>query len=344
MSLENTTKLTSPTIQLLVQQEAVTFFLTFNLLVCGEIIGVLGIVGNVINIVAFTKEGLQDSVNITLSALAVSDIGALLTQMVVNICFSPFWNGADIQYSSLVVFSTMFFYPREYFVRVSGLITAFATSERCMCVLLPLKVKGIITRKVAAVVVGSIFVVISAYMFPPYYVTYFDWGLDTKRNQTKILLLYRNNPETVLRVSYLITDMFVPYATFFILILCNAVIVVRLRSSWRWRRTVTSGKHSGSKEISGKEKKLVKMLTTVSIIFLLCLTPQSAMLTALGIVRELKINGPYFDLSLLVYSFTFLLETINCSVNIIVYYNMSSKFRERIQTWLPCLRRAKDIS
>ncbi|KAH9509464.1 hypothetical protein Btru_045943 [Bulinus truncatus] len=66
-------------------------FLTFNFVICAELIGCFGIVGNILNIVHFTKQGLQDSINITLTTLAVSDIGYLLFQIPFYIFFGyPF--------------------------------------------------------------------------------------------------------------------------------------------------------------------------------------------------------------------------------------------------------------
>ncbi|XP_055873617.1 FMRFamide receptor-like [Biomphalaria glabrata] len=335
MPTGNVTKTFTATTQGLVNPDIVTFFLTFNLTICGNVLGILGILGNVVSLANFLKDGVQDSVSITLSALVFSDIGALFTQMFINVLISPFWNNIDHPFYTFSIVSALLVYPREYFIRVSGIITVFATFERCLCVIIPFRVKRIITRDVAIIVNMCIFLVTFLYLFPPYFVTYLDWREDERKNKSLIVIVYRDNAESVLKVSYMVTDLFLPYCTFFVLIVCNTVIVVTLKSKSKWRQSVT--KSSEKQDISTKEKKLVLMLVTVSTIFIGCLFPQSAMLTAVGVVRELKLNGLYFDVSLLVYSFTFLLETINCSVNIIVYYNMSSKFRDRLQEWFPCL-------
>ncbi|KAI8786132.1 FMRFamide receptor [Biomphalaria glabrata] len=337
MSSENSTT----NLQVFLNPDILHFFLTFNLMICGNVIGVLGILGNVLNIANFAKDGMEDTVSITLSALAVSDVGALVVQMFINVLSNSFWTDVDHPFLTMSILSALLVYPREYFVRVSGLITVFASFERCLCVVTPLRVKRIITRNVAITVNTSIFIVLLLYLYPTIAFIYFDWGVDSRRNRSVIVVFYRDNAESVFTVSYAVADLFLPYCTFFLLILSNMVIVTTLKSKSKWRQSVTGSRfsHDSNKGmISTKEKKLVVMLVKISTIFIGCLFPQSALFTAVGLVREMKLNGLYFDLTRMVYSFTFLLETINCSVNIIVYYSMSSKFRKRIQLWFPSLR------
>ncbi|KAK6959149.1 FMRFamide receptor [Biomphalaria glabrata] len=317
------------------------FFMTVNLVVLAEMIGYGGIVANIINILNFKKQGLQDSVNVTLTALAVSDFGALFCQSLINLLFSPFWKNVELPFYSSSIFAMLFFYPHGYFIRVSGFITAFAAFERCLCVVFPLKVKSIITKDVAVAVNVLIFIILLLYLFPEYYVSYPDWIYIPAFNRSVLTIFYRDNAEYILTVTNIVNDLFVPYITFFVLIICTAVIVYKLKAKAKWRRSISGGmKSSGlSKvELSSKDKKAVVMLTVVSVIFIICLTPQCVLMTVIGVKQELKVEGPLWDVSLLIYSFTSLLETVNCSVTIIVYYNMSTKYRETIQAWFPiCL-------
>ncbi|KAH9504911.1 Cytochrome P450 2B2 [Bulinus truncatus] len=306
------------------------FFLTFNLLICAELIGCLGIVGNVINIMNFTKQGLHDSVNVTLTSLAVSDIGSLLFQLMVDVS----WGYTDLPFTSSA--GVLFFSPHCYFTRVSGYITAFAAFERCLCVVLPLKVKTIITRKVALLFNSVLFTVLLLYLFPVYYVSYLDVKYNPRTNRSVLTFVSRNNAEMVLSVSFFTNDLILPYISFLILIVCTAFIIARLRSKAQWRHSVTVAntlQSSSSKEkiFSSKEKKTIVMLTTVSVLYVALMTPGCAMITAVGFVRELQAEGKYFDLTMLVCSFTSLLETINCSVNTLVYYKMSSNYSR--STW-----------
>ncbi|KAK0056308.1 psychosine receptor [Biomphalaria pfeifferi] len=313
------------------------FFNTFNLLIVGEVIGILGIIGNVFTIRNFYKQGFRDTVSVTLTALALSDIGALVTQQGYNIMVNPWLSKMDLDFALYSMVAVFFFYPNGYFIRVSGLITAFASFERCVSVTLPLKVRLLFSRKVVLIVNVLIFFLVSIYLFPLYYFycVQFVYVFNPLTNRTLYTLKYRENADIVLHVSYLLVDLAVPYFTFLVTIVSAVVIIVQLRSKAKWRSAVVSGKTQGEKsDALPKEKRTSVMLVTVSLIFIVCLIPHSAVLTALSFVKELKLGGPYFNIAFLCYTFTFLMETINCSVSILVYYKMSTKFRTTAQEML----------
>ncbi|XP_059159479.1 uncharacterized protein LOC131943397 [Physella acuta] len=218
--------------------------LAFNHIICGEIIGLFGIVSNIINIIVFVKQGFDETVNITLTSLAISNIGALVSLQLYNIMANPWMTKAELSFLPIDIAAYAAFYPHNYFIRVGGFITAFASLERCMCVVLPLTFKNIITKKVVITANVVIFLATSFNIFPAYYVGELSNVFSAKLNKTVIGLSFR-----------------------------------------------------------------------------------SAILTAAAIVRGLGIRGTYFQLALVLYSFAFLMETLNSSVNVFVYYNMSGRYR-----------------
>ncbi|KAH9495344.1 hypothetical protein Btru_017483 [Bulinus truncatus] len=313
--------------------------MVFNLLICGEIIGLLGIVANIINIRIFAKQGFQDSVNVTLTALAFSDLGALISLQMTTLLTNPFVFGAPLSFSPVEVIGMVSFYPHSYFIRVSGFITAFAAFERCLCVVLPLKVKKIITCRTAVVVNVSIFLVITLNLVTPYYYVYFSWTFYPFLNRSVLGVSYRDGWEAAFGISYFITDLLEPYLTFFLLITFTIILTLKLKTKASWRKSATGSSSNSKNNLSTKEKRLVVMLTTVSIIFIVCLIPQSAILTAVSIEQELNAKGAYFDVALMIYCFAYLMESICSSVNIIVYYKMSTKYRDTVTEMLASFRK-----
>ncbi|CAL1537211.1 unnamed protein product [Lymnaea stagnalis] len=311
-----------------VNPDVLSFFMVFNLLVCGVVLGLFGICGNIANIRVFVKQGFHDSVNITLAALAVGDIGALVTLQATNIMTNPWFLGADLPFSPLDVVRLISFYPHSYFIRVCGFVTAFAAFERCLCVVAPLRVKGIITVRVAVVVNVLIFTITLFNVFPPYYFAYFDWTFSPRANRSILAVAFRQDADVAFSMSYFITDLAVPYITFVALISCTLVIIIKVKAKAAWRKSVSSSRLSSGGKVSNKETRLVQMLTAVSLIFIVCLIPQSSILTAVAINQDLSASGEHFDIALLCYCIAFLMETVNSSVNIIVYYKMSSRYRE----------------
>ncbi|XP_059149099.1 N-formyl peptide receptor 2-like [Physella acuta] len=310
-----------------VSQSVLDFVLLVNLdLLCG-VIGLLGIAANLANLKVFLRQGFKDQVNLTLAALAVSDLGALVTLEGYNVLVNPWLAKADLPFLPLEVQSLAVFYPHNYFTRVRGFLTAFIAFERCLCVTLPLKVKTIITRKVTFSYITIIYFIMIINVFPNYYMTYYDWK--NVKNRTVWGIFYRPNKDAVFNISFFVTDFFIPLLSFFIVIICTAITAWTLRSKLQWRKSVsmTTDKPAAPQ----KEMKVVRMITVVSAIFIVCFLPFSMILTSRAVVTEMKINGRFWNLVLLVGSVAFVLETINCSISLLVYYNMSTKFREHLQ-------------
>ncbi|KAH9490710.1 hypothetical protein Btru_032849 [Bulinus truncatus] len=299
----------------------------------GEIVGLLGIVANVVNVVVFSRMGFGDTVNISLTALAVSDIGALVTLQWFNVIVNPWFLSLDLPFLPLEIQSLTAGYPHNYFVKVTGFITAFVAFERCLCVTLPFKVRRLITKNLALVFNVTVFFVIALTMFPVYYTAYYDWKFDLKLNKTVLGIFYTPNINDVLGPSLFLTNFAVPLIAFSVIIICNIVIGFRLKRAAIWRQA-TSGAAmmtaTPGAEVSLKEKKMVVMIVTVSVIFIVCFIPSSALLTARAIVPQLSISGVYSNINWIVATCALEMETVNSSITIVVYYRMSTKYRETL--------------
>ncbi|KAI8752922.1 FMRFamide receptor [Biomphalaria glabrata] len=300
-------------------------FNSINLFACAQVVGVFGIVANILNIRLFRKQGYQDGVNITLTALALSDIGALVNMLVYITMLNPLIdeNGVTVSKGAIGYVS---FFLHEYFIKVSSLIITFAAVERCLCVALPLKVKRMITAKLAIAVNGVIFIVMCLYLFVHFHIMFLSWDLLPETNQTVLRFHYKSIRVMYLPTAYYATDIFLPYCTFLVLISCSAIIFVKLKSKSKWRQSNSSW---GDKSVSlmYKERKTAKLFMLVSVTCVVLLLPYYLMFTCTAFMRELAFDGAQSVIGFLVSSFTIQLETINCSITLFIYYDMSSKFR-----------------
>uniref|UniRef100_A0A2C9L0V7 G-protein coupled receptors family 1 profile domain-containing protein n=1 Tax=Biomphalaria glabrata TaxID=6526 RepID=A0A2C9L0V7_BIOGL len=261
----------------------------FTVFVC-----LFGIAANIVNIPLFRKLGYQDGVNVTLTALAISDLGGLIFELVYSILMNPYILEIDLVVSKVVIgFITGFMF--EYFTRVSGVITAYAALERCLCVTWPLKVKTIITNKVSVAVNWSIFIIYSMYLFPQIFTSYFDWTYVPERNKTVYVIYFNSRRAEVFPVTYYVTDVLVPYSTYIVLITCCTTLFVKLKSKAKWRQQVSS---SGEKisYITSKERKSARMFMAVSFMAVVLLLPHSLFFSAMIFIRALALDGAYSDL------------------------------------------------
>ncbi|XP_005092081.1 uncharacterized protein LOC101852828 [Aplysia californica] len=128
-----------------------------------------GIIFNIINIIVFLKQGLKDTVNITLFGLAISDTGSLMGLLWMSICFNPALVNSGIPFDHEDIQYLTAGWPHVIFARITSWITAFVTFERCLCIALPLKVKTIITPRRAVIVVVSIYLIMIACIAPVFY-------------------------------------------------------------------------------------------------------------------------------------------------------------------------------
>ncbi|CAG5131889.1 unnamed protein product [Candidula unifasciata] len=122
-------------------KETMTTIVTINIVALVGVISMFGIACNVINILVFCKQGFSETTNISYTALAISDLLTLVTTM----CLSFLWNPLFLNSGLPLVFKDiqMTFAALSYacFTNITGMVTAFATFERCMCVVWPLKLK-----------------------------------------------------------------------------------------------------------------------------------------------------------------------------------------------------------
>ncbi|KAK6995041.1 hypothetical protein BgiMline_011690 [Biomphalaria glabrata] len=299
----------------------------FTVLVC-----LFGIAANYLNISLFRKLGYQDGVNVSLTALAISDMCGLILELVYSVVLNSYILEKDLVVSKVVI-GYITGYTFEYFTRVSSVITAYAAVERCLCVTWPLKVKSLITNKVSVVVNGGIFILYSMYLFPQFLITYFDWTYVPERNKTIYFIYFNSWRAEVFPVTYYVTDMLLPYSTYIVLITCCTTLFLKLKSKAKWRQLVSSSCDKVS-HVNRKELKSARMFMTVSFMCVVLLLPHSLIFSATIFIRALALSGTNSDLSRVISTFTIFLKISYSSFTIFIYYNMSTKYRLEFQKML----------
>ncbi|CAL1540386.1 unnamed protein product, partial [Lymnaea stagnalis] len=297
------------------------------LLFLGEIFAIFGIAANIINIAVFVRQGLSETINISFASLSASNIGALVTFQWYSVCVNPWFLRADIPFLPMDIQTLTAGYPHNYFSRVAGFITAFVAFERYLCVVVPLKVRRIITKRLTIVFNIGVYVVMVMNSFPVYYVSRFDWKFEPIANKSLYGLIYAPNRHNVMRVSYFITDFIVPFSAFFVVIFCTINLGVTLKTKAVWRKSVSRPVSTSGDDMGTKEQKVVLMITTVSVLFIVSFLPLSLLLVARAVVPDLGFGGKDLNLAVLLASVALLMETVNASVSSLVYFKMSTKFR-----------------
>ncbi|XP_059157419.1 galanin-like G-protein coupled receptor npr-9 [Physella acuta] len=301
-------------------------------------IAVIGSVGNVISIIAFTKQGLKDSVTICLLVLAMSDLGSLLFMIWEAVCLNPLLVATDLPYDVLDVHYLTAALPHGICIRVAWWTTCVIAIERCLCVTQPLRVKVIITPRrtcVALLVVtlvscGCVSLLLASAPFGPRF--------SPSKNRTIYARTFNEKSYMIDRVGYLLNVTW-QFAAFLTNVLCTALTVYQLKAQSVRRRRLTQGAVAGQKEaLTSRDLKIVKMVVSMSLVLIVCGLP-SCVNFAMELVfsPRYSITGVYSHLDYVIWSGVFTLEAIHSSVNFFVYYTMNVRFKSAVEGMFSCL-------
>ena len=322
------------------------FQLSLSLLVSlSLVVNICGVTGNILIIIVYSKMGFSDSTNISLVALAISDIGSVLPTAcgcVLTLCSLYEQLPVSLQVVRLV--ST---WPHIAMTRVTTFITCFISLERCLCVMIPLKIKRIITAR------RTVFILVLIYIanIPPVSMIYFKWTLSWKffASHNKTLLgqvVTKNNPliNAITKAGATYYCSFLPIGTCIFVTICTMHLTISLRRSKKWRDTITSSAASGDDKTKqdvnkpaksgapssiSKEERTVRIVIAVAVTFVASMLIHIATIIAGHVEKDWSSGGPYSKYHRLVWTMADLSENINASINVIIYYKMSSKFREQ---------------
>ena len=300
-------------------------------LVLNPTLGTAGVCVNLINAAVFLKQGLLDGVTINFFILSISD-GLFAVASVVGstgfivefILKTHDGLGGSVIDAQLVYWGALFAAPITQ--TISVIVTVVIAVVRCFSVVMPLKVKSILTtkRQVAAILV------LSAIPTSVYF-----WAFNPLRP------LYVSNPQTNVTVAayfvgahwaaYIVVRNTTFFGGFVIIGVCSVVLSVSLKRSSKFREASSSGKEKTGSDPERKSKdkrrdaRVVQMVMMVSAAYIVC-----SLIPFIYLVLFLTLFGmgsSYGNLNdfLLTLSESGILT--NGIVNIFIYYFYSSRYR-----------------
>jgi hypothetical protein len=116
-------------------------------------------------------------------------------------------------------------------------------------------------------------------------------------------------------------------SSFVAVIVFTVLLVVQLKRKSKWRMTANEDK-SASESASTRERKTMTMVAMIATVLIVCYTPGVALSMVTFFEPEFNIVGSFKNIFLVLWSIAFVLEAVNSSINIILYYKMSTKYKE----------------
>ncbi|GFN95734.1 chemosensory receptor a [Plakobranchus ocellatus] len=318
-----------------------------------QIVNIFALLGNILNVAVFVRLGFSETVNISLIALALSDLLSVALCIWAVLCYWPyFWDSSGLPFNAINISVLTVAALRAYTTRTVACITAFISIERCLCIAAPSKVKRIITSSFTL----TAMIVIALITIGPYFlVTYisykFAWVFYPHLNATILDVIPVTSRSAVLMEKIVMTFCGVvqPVAAFVIVVLCTIFIIVQLQKAASWRKSVTSaGRQRGDNSRtrpappkaavkssnSSKEEDLARMVVAIATNFIVCFTPTCALLFGTAALEELSLFGIYRRMFVVLMMISFLAESTSASLNILIYYNMATKYRSTLRQLL----------
>ncbi|GFN93132.1 chemosensory receptor a [Plakobranchus ocellatus] len=304
-----------------------------------QMINLSGLVTNILSIIVFTRLGFSEASNISLTALAICDLSCMVFSMWANLCYLPVFRDSRLPFNvysvKLLTGSGLW----AYIVRTAAWITAFISFERCLCILVPLKVKRLITPRTTTIAM----IVISMLTVGPYIFMHvrfhFGWVFYPHLNATIFDIVPVNEKNLILgeQIIMVLCGLIQPVLAFAIVVTCTVFLISQLKKISSWRKSVTSTKNQKQNSedksapttagtgtsISQKEERLVRMVVVIATTFIVCFIPTCVA----AMFDDSFYEGTYRRIFAILILINFLGGSVSGSVNIIIYYNMASKYR-----------------
>lgn len=184
--------------------------------------------------------------------------------------------------------------------------------------------RRIFTPKRVSIIIVIFFICLLVSVSPIYCVNRFGMVFSDSRNKTIYGRIHTEGRFEVMKVSLAVNNVVIPTLAFLIVIICTSILVVSLHRKTKWRQNSTGG---NSEHQLNRDQKVSKMVLIISTVFIICFIPSSVGCLVMTLEPEIEMYGRYRNTCLVIFGFSFTLESANSSVNIFIYYNMSSKFR-----------------
>ena len=265
---------------------------------------------------------------------------------------------------------TPFYWYAFLFYDISTLITVYISVVRCACIALPFKVKDMFTYRKALITFLVFFVCVFFLRLPMFIKTRFVRIIDRSTNSSKVVVGEYEDGGLAHTINDIVSRNIQPWSCFMIVIACLVVMVTKLRASAKFRHslsakdsgiakdrtvctsnpedkndskmesTATKDEKSKSQIMSIKEVKILQSVILVAVIFVVCQVPFMVYSLARRLHDEFDDPDGIDKTPRYVYLFgtassiSMLCAFVNSTVNIAVYYNHNSRYRQCLRAMM----------
>ena len=301
---------------------------------------------NVINMAVYYKQGLKDRVNLCLFALSLADVLFLIHSMFV------YGEQIHVQFTTKERFGPMMRFMANNnlagffgFSWVSQILSAIIATERCLCVLSPLRFQTLLQTRTMTVIITAVYLVVVGVYFvvaTRYRIgCVFDPSSNTAHYTPVAGEFYQKHQRLIKYLDSFVYGAGIPVVMVFVVTTTTITTAMKILQAAAWRAGSSSASGSSLSSISPKELALTKMLIGVSVLFIVCVSPFALFRIIWLFLPEMDIgrrNQNFYLTGLWVLEpFSY----VNSSFNIFVYYTMGSRYRDTFRSLCGIKKRDK---
>lgn len=305
------------------------------------LLSTLGTIANIINIIVYCSNGFKDSVNITFVTLSVWDLNVCVFTLLHSVCFIIDIYFPITQVKTMHILYVYIAYTKGFMYVLSTLVTVHLSVERCVCMTFPFKVKDILTTP-RVILVNLIITMFGLGCYCPAWATQgLIWSTDPGTNMTRLVLWVSANRRYV--------DLFIDTFNGIVILLLSQLLISlsawfmiqSMNKSTKFRQQAVSVQKPESyrevssmnnvKVMTNKDVKLTKVVITLSLIFFVCNLPVLIVAFLRALMPEIDVGKSQHNLYGVLYIIVYLFGIINSSVNIIVYHQVSTRYRREFR-------------
>ncbi|XP_035827146.1 uncharacterized protein LOC118478188 [Aplysia californica] len=224
-----------------VSDEVVRLLVIVGMVLFGIVISFFGVVANSLIVSVFRRQGFSDKTNISLCSLAVADLGVSLFA-VFDCCFTAVYvvGLSDLDFEVFGVRAMLADYPRLILAKVSSWLTAYISTERCLCVMFPFWTRTSFTPRITITSVICITVTVLFLHFPLYYVRTFQWVFHPHLNRTLLTVVFIPDRLNSYKGMSAPLFSFLPLVNLIIISLSTMILAKQVMRSAKWRENHSS--------------------------------------------------------------------------------------------------------
>ena len=297
------------------------------------ILFLIGGPANVINMAVFYRQGLKERVTLCLFALSVADGLFLVETMLV------FGEQLHVQFTTKETFGPMMRFMANTnlacffgFTWVSQVLSAIIASERCLCVLSPLRSQTMLKTRTTAVVIAVVYLVVMGFYFVVATKYRIACVFDPASNTALYTLIagefYRKHDHLVSYLDGFVYGAGIPGLAISVVTTTTIITAMKIRQAAAWRAGTSSASGGSSSPMSPREVALTKMLIGSSVLFIGCITPLAFSHAIWLFLPEMKAGRRHHNFYMTGLWILQVFSSLNSANNIFVYYTMGSRYRE----------------